>query len=346
MAKKSLRRRERSKYGNRIAGWVEAFRVTDGRRFRLRDHDPADTRGVSSKDEAREYLKRGVARLAAMQDKLYAQDEWGVLLVFQAMDAAGKDGAIKHVMSGVNPQGCQVFSFKAPTAEELDHDFLWRTSKSLPERGRIGIFNRSYYEEVLVVRVHPGILEKQKLPSGLVTKHIWDERYEDIRAFERYFARQGYVILKFFLNASKKAQKERFLERLERPEKNWKFSLADAKERTYWKDYMRAYEDMIRATAAPHAPWYVVPADRKWFARLVVAGAIYDALARLDLRYPEVGPEKKRELAAARAELAGGATKKSRSRKRTRASRPKPAAPAPERTDRVAAGPAVEPAAG
>jgi PPK2 family polyphosphate:nucleotide phosphotransferase len=287
----------------RIAELIEPFRVTNGKRFRLRDYDPGDTRGVASKDEAQEYLKRGVEQLAEMQDRLYAQDEWGVLLIFQAMDAAGKDGAIKHVMSGVNPQGCQVFAFKAPTTEELDHDFLWRTSKSLPERGRIGIFNRSYYEEVLVVRVHPQILEKQKLPRALVTKRVWDERYEDIRAFERYLARQGFVILKFFLNVSKRAQKERFLERLERSEKNWKFSLADAQERSYWKAYMRAYEGAIGATASKDAPWYVVPADKKWFARLVVAGAIHDALGKLGLRYPDVGPEKKKELAAARAQL-------------------------------------------
>jgi PPK2 family polyphosphate:nucleotide phosphotransferase len=343
MARKSPKPSKRRK---RVAGFVKAFRVTNGRRFRLRDYDSGATRGVSSKDEAQEDLKRGVARLATIQDKLYAQDEWGVLLIFQAMDAAGKDGAIKHVMSGVNPQGCQVFAFKAPTAEELDHDFLWRTSKSLPERGRIGIFNRSYYEEVLVVRVHPEILEKQKLPGRLVTKRIWDERYEDIRAFERYLSRQGYVILKFFLNASKKVQKERFLERLERPEKNWKFSLADAKERTHWKGYMRAYEDMIRATAAPHAPWYVVPADKKWFARLVVAAVMYDALAGLGLRYPEVGPEKKRELAAARAELLGGATKRAQRPKKKRASRPKPEIPASEPVPAQASGLAVEPTAG
>jgi PPK2 family polyphosphate:nucleotide phosphotransferase len=316
---------------NRAAQLVEPFRVTSGKGFRLRDYDPGDTRGVSSKQEAQEYLKRGVEQLAEMQDKLYAQDQWGVLLIFQAMDAAGKDGAIKHVMSGINPQGCQVFAFKAPTSEELDHDFLWRTSKSLPERGRIGIFNRSYYEEVLVVRVHPEILGKQKLPRSLVTKRVWDERYEDIRAFERYLARQGFVILKFFLNVSKKAQQERFLERLERSEKNWKFSLADAQEREHWKEYMAAYQDVVRATAAKHAPWYVVPADKKWFARLVVAGAIYDALAKLGLRYPEVGPEKKKELAAARAQLLGEAKKAAKRRKKEarRGSRPQPRAAAP-----------------
>jgi len=221
------------------------------------------------------------------------------------MDAAGKDGAIKHVMSGINPQGCQVYSFKAPSSEELDHDFLWRTSKSLPERGRIGIFNRSYYEEVLVVRVHPGILEAQKLPKKLVTKRIWKERFEDIAAFERYLSRQGCLVLKFFLHVSRKEQKERFLERLDRPEKNWKFSMADAREREHWDEYMEAYEDMIRATAAPHAPWYVVPADKKWFTRLVVAAAIHEALDGLNLAYPKVGPEKKKELVAARAVLAG-----------------------------------------
>jgi len=300
----------------RIGELVEPFRVTSGKRFRLRDYDPDDTRGLVSKEEAQEYLKTGVALLAEMQDKLYAQDQWGVLLIFQAMDAAGKDGAIKHVMSGVNPQGCQVFAFKAPTSEELDHDALWRTSKSLPERGRIGIFNRSYYEEVLVVRVHPEILAKQKLPRSLVTRRVWDERYEDIRAFERYLSRQGFVILKFFLNVSKKAQKERFLERLERPEKNWKFSLADAQERKHWRAYMDAYQDAIGETAAQHAPWYVVPADKKWFARLVVAGAIYEALAKLRLRYPEVGPEKKKELAAARAELMGETKSVARSKRR------------------------------
>jgi PPK2 family polyphosphate:nucleotide phosphotransferase len=291
------------KQRRRIGEFVEPFKVTSGKDFRLSRYDTGDTRGVKSKEEAVEYLRRGVELLAEMQDRLYAQDQWGVLLIFQAMDAAGKDGAIKHVMSGINPQGCQVFAFKAPTSEELDHDFLWRTSKSLPERGRIGIFNRSYYEEVLVVRVHRSILDMQKLPQALVGKDVWQERYEDIRAFERYLARQGFLILKFFLNVGKKEQKQRFLERLEKPEKNWKFSLGDAKERGHWKDYMRAYEDAIRATATKHAPWYVVPADKKWFARVVVAGAIYEALAKLKLRYPEVGPEKRKELAAARNEL-------------------------------------------
>jgi PPK2 family polyphosphate:nucleotide phosphotransferase len=325
--KKKVSSKQRRK---RVAQLIERFRVTSGSRFRLRDHDPGDTRGVQSKEEATEYLKQGVEQLAEIQDRLYAQDQWGVLLIFQAMDAAGKDGAIKHVMSGINPQGCQVYAFKAPTSEELDHDFLWRTSKSLPERGRIGIFNRSYYEEVLVVRVHPSILENQKVPRSLITRRIWAERFEDIRSFERYLARQGFVILKFFLNVSKKAQKERFLERLERPEKNWKFSLADAKERGYWSDYQRAYQDLIRATASKEAPWFVVPADRKWFARLVVAGAIYDALEKLKLRYPEVGPDKKKELAAARAELLREGKAKKAGKRKARARRPSASASAAE----------------
>jgi PPK2 family polyphosphate:nucleotide phosphotransferase len=305
MAKKKLSARQRHK---RILEFLKPFRFTDGKGFRLSQCSPGATPGVKSKREARKYLQEGIERLAEMQDKLYAQDQWGVLLVFQAMDAAGKDGVIKHVMSGVNPQGCQVFAFKAPSSEELDHDFLWRTSRSLPERGRIGIFNRSYYEEVLVVRVHQEILEKQKLPKGLVTKHIWQERYQDIRAFEHYLARQGYLVLKFFLNVSKKTQKERFLERLDRPEKNWKFSLADANERGYWGAYMRAYEELIRETAAPHAPWYVVPADKKWFTRLAVAAAVNDALDQLKLAYPKVDDAKKKELAAARTALEGGGT--------------------------------------
>ena len=286
----------------KIESLIKPYRVTDGKGFRLRQIDPRDGGGLK-KQEGQEYLQRGIRMLAALQDRLYAQDEWGVLLVFQAMDAAGKDGAIKHVMSGLNPQGCQVYSFKAPSSEELDHDFMWRTSKALPERGRIGIFNRSYYEEVLVVRVHPAILDGQKLPKRVVTKRIWEDRFEDIVAFERYLARQGYVILKFFLHVSKEEQKERFLERLDRPEKNWKFSKADVQEREHWDAYQRAYEDMIRATAAPHAPWYVVPADRKWFTRLVVAAAIHDALDRLKLAYPTVSEAKKKELAACRADL-------------------------------------------
>ena len=285
---------------SRIRKFVKPYRVDDGKKFRLKDHDPADSNGLDSKEKAEKLLAKGVGRLAALQDKLYAQDKWAVLLIFQAMDAAGKDGAIKHVMSGINPQGCQVYSFKSPTSEELDHDFLWRTAKSLPERGRIGIFNRSYYEEVLVVRVHPEFLEKQKLPKQLITKRVWKERYEEIAAHERYLARNGVVVLKFFLNVSKAEQKKRFLERLDRPEKNWKFSSADARERQHWNEYMAAYEDLIRETAAPHAPWIVVPADKKWFARLVVAAAVADAMEKLDLEYPKVSDAQKKELAAAR----------------------------------------------
>jgi PPK2 family polyphosphate:nucleotide phosphotransferase len=287
---------------------LDPFRITDGRKFRLADVRPDDTRGLKSKEEARKELKKGIEHLAELQEKLYAQDQWGVLLIFQAMDAAGKDGAIAHVMSGVNPQGCQVYSFKAPSAEEIDHDFLWRTTRCLPERGRIGIFNRSYYEEMLVVRVHPEILAKQRLPKRLVTKRIWKERFEDVAAFEQYLARNGYAIVKFFLHVSKKEQKARFLERLERPEKNWKFSLADATEREHWDDYMGAYENMIRRTAAPHAPWYVVPADNKWFTRLVVAKAIEETLLGLKLAFPVLDEAKKAELGKARRMLLGSAT--------------------------------------
>ena len=275
--------------------------MTKGRKFRLEDHSPADTgHFVADKEKAHALLQRDIERLAALQDKLYAQDRWAILLIFQAMDAAGKDGTIKHVMSGVNPQGCEVFSFKVPSSEDLDHDFLWRTTRCLPERGRIGIFNRSYYEEVLVVRVHRALLEKEKLPPRLVTKDVWQERYESIAAFERHLVRNGTVILKFFLNVSRKEQKRRFLERLDLPDKNWKFSEADAKEREHWKEYMRAYEDMIRATASRHAPWYVVPADNKWFTRLVVGAAIIEAMKGLDLKYPKVDRAKKAELEAAR----------------------------------------------
>jgi PPK2 family polyphosphate:nucleotide phosphotransferase len=301
MAKNKLSDRQQK----RLDDFLKPFRITKGTGFRLSQVRTDDSRGVKSKEEAKEILQRGITLLAEAQDKLYAQDQWGVLLVFQAMDAAGKDGAIKHVMSGVNPQGCQVYSFKSPSSEELDHDFLWRTNKALPERGRIGIFNRSYYEEVLVVKVHQEILEKQKLPKKLVKKRIWRERYDDIRNFERYLSRQGYLVVKFFLHVSKKAQKERFLERLDRPEKNWKFSLADAKERGYWSDYQRAYEELIRETATPWAPWYVVPADKKWFSRLVVAAAVVESLEQLDLVYPKVDEAKKKELASARAALEG-----------------------------------------
>jgi PPK2 family polyphosphate:nucleotide phosphotransferase len=281
---------------------LDRYRITKGKGFRLKDVDPDDTAGLKSefKDEAKLLLQEGVQTLAEMQDRLYAQDRWAVLLVFQAMDAAGKDGTIKHVMSGVNPQGCEVASFKAPSSEELDHDFLWRCMPWLPNRGHIGIFNRSYYEEVLVVRVHPEFLAGQKLPPELVTKRIWEERYEDINDFERYLARNGTVIRKFFLHVSRKEQKKRFMERLDEPEKNWKFSAADVRERAHWNEYMEAYEDMIRATATPHAPWYVVPADNKWFTRLVVGAAVVDALEGLDLRYPKVDKKKRTELAAAR----------------------------------------------
>ena len=279
--------------------------MTKDRGFRLRNFDPGDTRGIQSeaKPEAKEMLATGVQLLAEAQDKLYAQDRWAVLLVFQAMDAAGKDSTIKHVMSGINPQGCQVFSFKQPSVEELDHDYLWRYMRYMPERGRIGIFNRSYYEEVLVVRVHRELLERQKLPPKLMGKRIWTQRYEDISAFERYLTRNGVVILKFFLNVSRKEQKKRFLERLDHPEKNWKFSAADVTERGHWDEYMEAYEDAIRHSASEHAPWFVVPADNKWFTRLVVAAAIVDALQGLDLAYPTVDAAKRKELAAARALL-------------------------------------------
>ncbi len=280
---------------------VRPYRVTNGKGFRLKDWDPRDTAHLKeSRKKAKELLAAGVERLAELQDRLYAQDRWGVLLILQAMDAAGKDGTIKHVMSGVNPQGCQVYAFKSPSAEELDHDFLWRTNKSFPERGRIGIFNRSYYEETLVVRVHPGILAGQRLPPRLVTKKIWKERFESIADMEKHLARNGTLVLKFFLNVSRREQKRRFLERLDMPDKNWKFAEADAKERRLWKQYMACYEDAIRATAKPWAPWYVVPADNKWFTRLVVAGAIIDAMEGLDLHYPVVDDAKKKELAAAR----------------------------------------------
>ncbi len=281
------------------------FRVTSGQNFRLKDCDPGNTLEFDTKDKerAKEALAQGVQALSALQDKLYAQDQWAVLLIFQAMDAAGKDGAIKHVMSGVNPQGCEVHSFKAPTSEELDHDFLWRCSKRVPERGRIGIFNRSYYEETLVVRVHPEILGKQKIPRSLLTKNIWSQRFEDIRAFERYLARNGVLVCKFFLNVSKAEQKKRFLARIDTPAKNWKFSTADSHERQFWNDYQQAYEETIRQTATEEAPWYVVPADNKWFTRVVVAAAVIDALDSLRLGYPQVGPGQRAELAAAKKEL-------------------------------------------
>ena len=288
--------------------FVAPYRVDRGKGFRLRHFDPADTGGLGdeAKPRARELLAEGIEWLALEQGKLYAQSRWAVLLIFQAMDAAGKDSTIKHVMSGVNPQGCQVYAFKAPSPEELDHDFLWRTSRCLPERGRIGIFNRSYYEEVLVVRVHPELLAKQQLPAKLVRRDIWDERLADIAAFERYLARNGVVVLKFFLNVSRREQRRRFLARLDESDKNWKFSIADVQERAHWNDYMRAYEHAIRATAAKHAPWFVVPADNKWYTRLVVSAAIVDALERLELAYPRIDGAQRRELARVRAALLKG----------------------------------------
>jgi len=287
--------------------WAETFskpyRVESGKGFRLKDFDPDETSHLHSKEHAQELLDQSIREMAELQDKLYAQDRWGVLLIFQAMDAAGKDGAIKHVMSGVNPQGCQVYSFKAPSSEDLNHDFLWRTNKCLPERGHIGIFNRSYYEEVLVVRVHSEILKNERLPESLMGRDFWENRYQDIANCERYLTRNGIVVRKFFLNVSKKEQKRRFLERLETPEKNWKFSAADIRERQCWDDYMKAYEELIAATSCKHSPWYVVPADNKWYTRLVVAAAIVDTLKDLKLGYPTVDPQKHKELLAAKAEL-------------------------------------------
>jgi PPK2 family polyphosphate:nucleotide phosphotransferase len=281
------------------------YRIDNGKHFRLKDFDPADTGHWKSKHAATKALEEGIVRTSELQDKLYAQDNWALLLIFQAMDAAGKDGAIKHVMSGVNPQGCQVFSFKAPSETELQHDFLWRTTRDLPERGHIGIFNRSYYEEVLVVRVHPEILKAQRTPPSLVGKKVWEERFEDIRAFERHMARSGTVIRKFFLHLSKKEQKQRFLARLDEPGKNWKFSASDVRERGCWDAYQGAYEDMIRHTASEHAPWYVVPADNKWFSRLVISTVIVETLEELKLAYPKVDDAKRKALAEAKNELLG-----------------------------------------
>jgi PPK2 family polyphosphate:nucleotide phosphotransferase len=281
------------------------FAVSDGRRFRLKDVDPGDTRGFSAtKEEAESLLREVVERIAALQETLYAQDQWGLLLIFQAMDAAGKDSAIKHVFSGINPQGMQVFSFKAPSAEELDHDFLWRTSVRLPERGRIGVFNRSYYEEVLVVRVHPELLQSERLPAPVVGRDVWAERFEDIKSFERHLSRSGYAIRKFFLHVSRDEQARRFLKRLDEPEKRWKFSMTDIRERERWPEYMKAYDAVVRNTTTPEAPWLVVPADKKWFARLVIAGAVLDALERLELQAPPVTAGHERELEEVRAALA------------------------------------------
>lgn len=292
-----------SKHARDAGRLVKPYRITNGQTFRLRDVDPGDTHGVASKEDAAALLAPGVERLREMQEKLYAQGTWAVLLIFQAMDAAGKDSTISHVMSGVNPQGCQVSSFKAPSSEELAHDFLWRTALRLPERGRIGIFNRSYYEEVLVVRVHQQFLEKQRLPPAVMSRKIWTERFEDISGFERHLRRSGVVVLKFFLHVSKKEQKKRFLERLDTPAKNWKFSANDVLERKHWRAYMAAYEDMIRHTATDDAPWYVVPADHKWFTRLVVAAAVAEALGDLHLSFPTLDREKRKELDVSRQAL-------------------------------------------
>jgi len=285
---------------------AKQFRVTNGDRFRLNDFDPGDTLDLDDEDKprAKKLLQEGIELLAELQDRLYAQDRWALLLIFQAMDAAGKDSAIKHVMSGINPQGCQVFSFKAPSPEDLDHDYMWRCVKCLPERGRIGIFNRSYYEETLVVQVHPEFLDRQRVPAELVNKSIWKQRYRDMRHFEEYLTANGIVVRKFFLNVSRNEQRKRFLARIDDPTKNWKFSATDAEERQHWKEYMAAYEDTIRGTATDNAPWYVVPADNKWFTRLVVAAVVADTLDSLKLEYPQLSPEQRKKLQSARALLA------------------------------------------
>jgi PPK2 family polyphosphate:nucleotide phosphotransferase len=287
-------------WANKLA---KPYRVDDGSKFRLKDFDPGDTGHLHSKEHAAEILERGITSMTELQDKLYAQDRSALLLIFQGMDAAGKDGAIKHVMTGVNPQGCQVYSFKTPSSEELDHDFLWRSTRSLPARGHIGIFNRSYYEETLIVRVHPDVLKSERLAPSLVGSDFWKHRFDDINSFERYLAHNGTVVRKFFLNLSKKEQKRRFEERLDNPAKNWKFSAADIHERGFWPDYMNAFEETIRATATKHAPWYVVPADNKWFTRAVVAAVIVDALEDLKLAYPKVDAAQRKQLRAARALL-------------------------------------------
>jgi PPK2 family polyphosphate:nucleotide phosphotransferase len=288
------------------ADLAKPYRVSKGGDFRLKDFDPEDTNRMKDKKQAKEILEHSRDLLSEFQERLYAQDRWALLIIFQAMDAAGKDGAVKHVMSGINPQGCDVTSFKAPSKEELDHEYLWRAHRAVPQRGKIGIFNRSYYEEVLVVRVHQDLLNAQQLPKELINKYIWEERYEDINNFEKYLAHNGVIVMKFFLHLSKGEQKKRFLERLEMPEKNWKFSMADVKERAYWKDYQRAYEEMIQNTATKHAPWHIIPADNKWFTRLAVAGAIIEKLHSLDLQFPEVDDDKKNELAQVRKALLAG----------------------------------------
>jgi PPK2 family polyphosphate:nucleotide phosphotransferase len=289
----------------RAKEFSKKFRIKDAKDFKLKDFDPGEDAGLGPEDKplAKQTLQMGVEALSALQEVLYAQDKWAILLIFQAMDAAGKDGAIRHVMSGVNPQGCQVSSYKAPSAEELDHDYMWRCTKNLPERGRIGIFNRSYYEEVLAVRVHKQFLENQKIPKELITKDIWDERLKDIRNFESYLHRNGIVVCKFFLNLSRKEQKKRFLDRINDPDKHWKFSASDAKERKFWNEYMDAYEELIRHTSTKESPWYVVPADNKAFSRVVVASAIINMLDSLDLKFPKVGREKLAELEEVKKEL-------------------------------------------
>lgn len=300
-----LHKLSREKLLKRAKRFAKQFRITDGKKFRLKDFDPGEDGNLGAEDKplAKQALQLGVEALATMQDVLYAQDKWSALLIFQAMDAAGKDGAIKHVMSGINPQGCQVSSFKSPSAEELDHDYMWRCMKQLPERGRIGIFNRSYYEEVLAVRVHEEFLRGQKLPEKLITKDIWEQRFEDIRNFEKYLTRNGTLVCKFFLNVSAKEQRKRFLERIDNPDKNWKFSAADAKERKLWKEYMQAYEALIRKTATVDSPWYVVPADNKAFSRVVVVSAIIHTLDSMGLEYPKLSKEKLDELGAIKREL-------------------------------------------
>lgn len=279
------------------------FRIRSPRAFRLKRHDPGDTRGFKSKEAARARLTKGVERLAALQERLYAQDRWAVLLIFQAMDAAGKDSTIEHVMTGLNPQGCQVFAFKAPSHEELDHDFLWRTTRALPERGRIGVFNRSYYEEALVVRVHPELLAAQRIPPELLGGEVWKQRFQSINDFERHLVRNGTLVLKFFLHVSKEEQRRRFLARLDEPGKNWKFALADVREREHFEAYMHAYEELIRHTSTALAPWHVVPADHKWFTRMAVADAIVTALESLKLEFPKLDARKQAELQTARAAL-------------------------------------------
>jgi PPK2 family polyphosphate:nucleotide phosphotransferase len=301
-----------------LAHLSRRYRVTRARGFRLADFDPKDTHGLRLKDKSDALLRQSVETMAELQERLYAQDRWSVLLVFQAMDAAGKDSTIKHVMSGLNPQGCEVHSFKAPSSEELDHDFLWRASIKLPRRGHIGIFNRSYYEEMLVVRVHPAILARQQLPGELVTKRIWTQRFEDVVNYERYLTRQGVVIRKFFLHVSKEEQRRRFLDRLAEPEKHWKFALGDVHEREHFADYQSAYEDVIRHTTTPLAPWYVVPADHKWFTRLVVASAVIEAIESVRPTFPTYDPEKLQQLRVAKAALESEGRARPKTRRKAR----------------------------